>query len=274
MAKFQVEGFAIVTGAASGVGKEVAFTFAEAGAKGVIFADINEPAVTQASEESKKLASNPLYRTIAVRTDVTDADSVQALVDLAVKEFGRIDYCINSAGVAVGEFVRFTDVTIEDFERVLGVNTKGAFLLSKAVVKAMQAQEPAHVDFGRHGIRNIGRGSIVHVSSALAFMAGPFKTPYTTSKHALMGITRAIAQDCKFDLIRVNQVCPTWVKTPMYEEECEGLPPTAGIIEGMMGVKRPVEPDEVAAACLYFCTPSAVYLSGSSLVMDSAALAG
>jgi NAD(P)-dependent dehydrogenase (short-subunit alcohol dehydrogenase family) len=75
--------------------------------------------------------------------------------------------------------------------------------------------------------------------------------------------------DCKSHGIRVNQVCPTWVRTPMFDYECERIPSVPSIIEKVVPTKRPAEPDEVASACLYFCSPSGVYVNGVALMMDS-----
>ncbi|XXH02349.1 hypothetical protein Hte_008722 [Hypoxylon texense] len=92
-------GIALVTGAAGGIGKETALAFAEAGAQGVVFADINENGVKEAAEESRKYATNKDFRPLAIRVDITDEASVQSMVDTTVSEFGRIDYSVNSAGV-------------------------------------------------------------------------------------------------------------------------------------------------------------------------------
>ncbi|GAW19869.1 hypothetical protein ANO14919_093600 [Xylariales sp. No.14919] len=196
------------------------------------------------------------------------------MVDLAVKTFGRIDYCINAFGVDVAEYVPFQQTTLEDYDRVLGINAKGPFLVTRAVGRAMLSQEPAQADFGRLGLRDIGRGSIVNVSSAMALVAVPAKAPYTTSKHAVTGVTKAAAMDFKSAGIRVNQVCPTWVRTPMFEEECRRIPETPEALNKLSPIKRPIEPDEVAAACLYLCSPSTVTVNGHTLTMDTGLLVG
>ncbi|KAI1451686.1 NAD(P)-binding protein [Annulohypoxylon moriforme] len=274
MAQFQLNGFAIIVGAAGGVGKEVGLSFAEAGAKGILFADINYEAAAQAAEASKDIALSPAYRALSVKVDVVDVHSVQEMVDLAAKEFGRIDYCINAAGVDVAEYVPFDQTDPSDYDRVLGINTKSIFLVTRAVAKVMQAQEPAQVTLKRHGTRDLGRGSIVNVSSAMALVAVPHKVPYATSKHAITGLTRSCAMDYKSAGIRCNQVCPVWIRTPMLEEECKRVPETAEFIKRAAAVGRPLEPDEVASACVYLCSPSAVYMNGTTLTLDSGLLAG
>ncbi|RYP71207.1 hypothetical protein DL771_005007 [Monosporascus sp. 5C6A] len=191
MAQFRLDGFAIVVGAAGGIGREVALTFAEAGVKGILLADINSEALAQVADQSKALASNPNYRSISTTVNVADVASVDALVSLAKEQFDRIDYCVNAFGVDVAAYVPFDETDPDDYDRVLGINTKGVFLVTRAVAKVMKSQEPVSVDLGRHGFRDVGRGAIVNVSSAMALVAVPAKVPYTTSKHAVTGVTKA-----------------------------------------------------------------------------------
>ncbi|KAI0435008.1 NAD(P)-binding protein [Xylaria sp. FL1042] len=274
MAQFKLDGVALVVGAAGGIGREVVFTFAEAGVKGILLADVNAEASAQAAEQSKSLATNPEYKCLSTRVDVVDAESVEKMVNLAVETFGRVDYCISAFGVDVAEYVPFQNTTPEDYDRVLGINTKGPFLVTRAISKVMLAQDPVQVDLGRLGKRDAGRGSIVNVSSAMALVAVPAKAPYTTSKHAVTGVTKAAAMDLKSAGIRVNQVCPTWVRTPMFEEECRRIPQTPEVINKISPIKRAIEPDEVAAACLYLCSPSTVAVNGLTLTMDTGLLVG
>ncbi|KAI0172144.1 NAD(P)-binding protein [Hypoxylon sp. FL1284] len=274
MAQFRTDGFAIVVGATGGIGREVAFTIAEAGAKGILLADLDIEAVAKVADQCKTLASNPDCRCISTAVNVTDAASVDAMVNLAKAKFGRVDYCINSFGVDVAVYVPFDETDPDDYDRVLGINTKGIFLVTRAVAKVMKAQEPVSVDLGRHGPRDVGRGSIVNVSSAMALVAVSGKVPYTTSKHAITGVTKAAAMDFKASGIRINQVCPIWVRTPMFEEECRRIPQTPEFVEKLSPLKRAIEPDEVASACLYLCSPATVYLNGVTVTMDSGMTVG
>ncbi|KAI0532022.1 NAD(P)-binding protein [Xylaria digitata] len=272
MAQFKLDGVSIVVGATGGIGREVAFTFAEAGVKSILLADIGTS--TEVAEQTKSLATNPAYTCLSTRVDVTDAASVDEMVKLAVETFGRIDYCINAFGVDVAEYVPFQQTTLEDYDRVLAINTKGPFLITRAVGRAMLSQEPVQVDLGRLGHRDAGRGSIVNISSAAAIVAVPAKVPYVTSKHAVTGVTKAAAIDFKSADIRVNQVCPTWVRTPMFEEECRRVPQMPELLNKISPIKRPIEPDEIAAACLYLCSPGAVSINGHTLEMDTGLLVG
>ncbi|KAI1262693.1 oxidoreductase [Xylariaceae sp. FL1019] len=228
MSQYQLDVFALVVGAAGGIGREVAHAFAEAGVQGILFADIKTAAVV----------------------DVVDNGSVQAMVDLAVKEYGRMDYCVNAAGIDNSEYVPLDQTSLEDYEHVMDTNAKSIFLVIKAVAKVMKSQHPVTLDLGRLGKRDVGRGSIVNVSSMMAVVAGQNRVSYATLKHAITGITRSAVMDCRLDGIRTNQVCPIWVRTPPYIEETRKAPQTLQIVEGLSAIKRPIEPDEVAAALL------------------------
>ncbi|KAI1121038.1 oxidoreductase [Nemania abortiva] len=274
MSQYHLDGFALVVGAAGGIGEEVAYSFAEAGVKGILLADINAEAAEKAMVKSKSLASNPSCRCIFTTVDVTDLQSVEKMVKLMVKEFGRIDYCVNAAGVDVATYCPIDQTDPDDYDRVMAINTKGMFLVIRAVAQVMKSQEPTIINLGRHGDRDAGRGSIVNVSSTMAVVAVEGKIAYATSKHANTGVTRAAVMDYKSVGIRTNQVCPIWVRTPMYTEECRRVPQTSQVVEGLSSVKRPIEPDEVAAACLYLCTPGAVAVNGLTLTIDTGLTAG
>ncbi|KAL1846317.1 hypothetical protein Daus18300_014300 [Diaporthe australafricana] len=212
-------GFALVTGAAAGIGKETAFAFAEAGVKGVAFADLNEQAAQEAATESKKYATNAEYQSLVVKVDVADEAAVQEMVDRVVKEFGRIDYAVNSAGVSI--FVRFLPVwsdlaisvhridfsqlgnisgaitshlKLDVFTKSVDVNIKGAVYFVRAVTAAMATQEElTHTSSSRHGstTRSLGRGSVVLLGSISSYITGPGMLNYTASKHAIIGITKS-----------------------------------------------------------------------------------
>ncbi|KAI0392956.1 hypothetical protein F5Y17DRAFT_333199 [Xylariaceae sp. FL0594] len=139
----------------------------------------------------------------------------------------------------------------------------------------MKEQDPRVVDLGgRLGKRDVGRGAIVNIGSLLAIGVLPGKAPYVTSKHALTGITKAAAMDLKPYGIRVNQVNPTWVQTPMFEEECRRRPKTKTIVKDHLPLKRAVLPDEIAAVCVYLCSPASLAVNGHGLAIDDGLLVG
>ncbi|PQE11470.1 oxidoreductase short-chain dehydrogenase reductase family protein [Rutstroemia sp. NJR-2017a BBW] len=285
-------GVAVITGAGSGIGKETAFTFAEAGVSSIVFADISEANIAAAAEESKKYATDAKYQALAITLDVTNADSVRSLVNTTVETFGRIDYLVNSAGIDVDEYVPYNDSSETTYDKVMDVNARGTYLVSRAVCKQMESQEPRSIPMTRGRERNLGRGSIVNVGSALSYGAVPYKVGYVASKHALLGITKASGRFNLFSVsalqtsvdpilnptiavenghlgIRINLVCPSWVATPMLIEECRRAPPTADFIKGAVPAGRAAETGEVAESIAYLCSSAATYVNGVGLLIDA-----
>ncbi|KAF7874332.1 hypothetical protein EAF04_003004 [Stromatinia cepivora] len=151
-----VTGVALVTGAAVGIGRETGYAFAEAGALVVVFADLNLEGATASAENSKKFAANPKYQHAALKVDVSDAESVQAMVGAT-------------------SLAPTSDINVTNFDQTLAVNTRGTMLC-------------------RHGDeRTLGRGSIVHIASSASYIAAPGMMAYVASKHAVMGITKVAA---------------------------------------------------------------------------------
>ncbi|KAJ8118982.1 hypothetical protein ONZ43_g3882 [Nemania bipapillata] len=219
MSQYQLDGFALVVGAAGGIGEEVAYAFVEAGVRGVLVADINPSALEQVAKKAQSLATNPSCRCISISVDVTDIKSVENMVAFAEKEFGRIDYCVNAAGIDTSKYIPLDQTDPDDFDRVMDINVKGVFLVIRAVAKLMKSQDPKILDLGRLGKRDVGRGSIVNVSSTMAVVAVQNKVSYATSKHAITGVTRAAVMDYKTVGIRTNQVCPIWGGSQQFRDQ-------------------------------------------------------
>ncbi|GAA84853.1 oxidoreductase, short-chain dehydrogenase/reductase family [Aspergillus luchuensis IFO 4308] len=186
-----IDGFALVTGAGSGIGRDCAIAYAIEGAAGVAFADLDPVAATAAAEESKLLATNPNYRALTIEVNVRDPDSVQEMVDTVVMAFGRIDYSVNSAGVGVEQPAEISKASVREFERFMDVNVKGTLLCVRAVSAQMKQQEARHFSLRKSTpARNCGRGVIINLGSSNSYVATPNIVQYTASKHAVMGITR------------------------------------------------------------------------------------
>ncbi|KAM0168511.1 hypothetical protein ACHAPF_010930 [Botrytis cinerea] len=269
MSNVAVNGIALVTGGAAGNGEETGFAFAEAGASGVIFADLNIEGAKASAEKSKEFATNPQYRTLALEVNTTEPGSVQAMVDFTIKEFGRIDYFVNSAGVGATSLAPTSDIDIDNFDETFAVNARGTMLCLRAVTKAMAAQEPRKVK-GRHGDeRSLGRGCIVNLGSGLSYGAGPGMMAYVASKHAVMGITKVAALDNAKHGIRVNALCPSWVKTPMLERSLSRWADLEKVIQTVSPAKRAATPEEVANVAVFLCSPSASYINGTGLLIDA-----
>ncbi|KAL4936752.1 hypothetical protein BDV06DRAFT_216419 [Aspergillus oleicola] len=271
MANIQLPGgIVLITGAASGIGKETALAFAEAGVEGILLADLNEP--TEATiAECQRFSKNPNFRALTVQTDITDEASVAKMVETAVKQFGRVDYCVHAAGMGSISGARTEHLNIEVFDKTFGVNARGTMLVLRAVSAAMAQQGPRNHQSYRHPetTRSLGRGSIVVVSSINGNIAAQGMMAYSASKFAGIGIAKSAAVDNVENHIRVNTICPSWVDTPMMQASIKRFPPLEKMIENVSPLRRAALPEEVADLAVFLSSPSASYVNGSSLVVDA-----
>ena len=245
---------AIITGAASGIGRATALLLAREGAA-VTVVDINEAggqAVADAIAEEGG-------RAIFVRADVTRAEDCQRVVQETVDAFGGVDILYNNAGV-----IRRADVvetTEEEWDWVMAVNVKSIFLMCKYVVPVMAAA---------------GGGSIINTGSGWGLKGGPRAISYCASKGAVVNMTRALAIDHGPQNIRVNSVCPGDIDTPMLRNEARqlGQAETDFLAEAAdRPLRRFGSPDEVAQAVLYLASDASSYVTGTALVVDGGGLA-
>ncbi|KAL8729342.1 MAG: hypothetical protein Q9181_005040 [Wetmoreana brouardii] len=266
--KTAVDGVALVTGAAAGIGKETALAFAEAGARGVVIADINHDGAQEVALQCNKIAKHTVFNSVAVFVDIVDEESVEAMVQRAIEVFGRIDYSVNSAGIGNLSGAMTPNVKTDVFSKTLDTNIKGTMFCVRAVSKVMAGQEPLKYE-GRNGTRDLGRGSIVNLGSVSSYCAAPGMMPYTVSKHAVIGITKTAAIDNIKHHIRVNAVCPSWVDTPMMQASLQRIPPLESIIKAASPLGRAADPEEVADYILFLCSPSGSYINGTGLLVDA-----
>ncbi|CAH1229149.1 uncharacterized protein [Branchiostoma lanceolatum] len=237
---------ALVTGGGSGIGRATAVRFAELGYSCVV-ADIDE----QKAKETLGMLQTP---GMAVQVDVTMATSVEAMVTTAVQHFGRIDCAFNGAGIE-GTPARIVDYQEDEFDRVMGVNTKGVWLCLKYEIAQMLQQEPVMSDPARWAdkpdvcrFRGV-RGSIVNASSRSGLGPMPYNSPYCASKWAVLGLTETAAVEYAKEGIRVNAVCPALTATSMRDRLREKLPSDfMAKLDAMGPVGRVAAPDEVAEA--------------------------
>jgi len=175
----------------SGIGKACVLVYAAEGARGVVVADLNYEAALQAAQESGTVALNAEYKALAVAVDVTDAASVSKMVAAAVDAFGRIDYLVNSAGIGVKEHRTVDLVDSAEMNRFWQVNIMGTVNCMQAVTGVMKAQSLATITTSLGCTREIGRGVILNLGSANSYMATPEVSPYVTTKHAVIGLTKS-----------------------------------------------------------------------------------
>jgi NAD(P)-dependent dehydrogenase (short-subunit alcohol dehydrogenase family) len=243
---------ALVTGAASGIGAACALRFAKEGAR-IAGLDVAEPGADAWAEVSKAAPEVAFHR-----ADVRDEASVERAVAAVAERFGRIDVLVNAAGVASGGSVDVVDAA--EWDRVIDVNLKGTFLVSKHVFRRMREQRS---------------GAIVNLASIEGLEGFEFQAAYNASKGGVVLLTRNMAIDGGPLGIRVNCLCPGLIETPMTAllktKELEAL--GRKFVE-MHILGRAGRPEEVAACALFLCSADASFVTGHALVVDGGFTAG
>jgi len=244
----------LITGGASGIGRATALLFAQEGAADSIV-DVDEAAGALAAEEVVAGGGRALF----IPGDVTRADDCRRAVAATVAAFGGLDVLVNNAGI-----IRRADIlatTEEQWDRVMAVNVKSVFFMSRETVPAMAER---------------GRGAIVNVASGWGLKGGPSAAAYCASKGAVVNLTRAMAIDHAGQGIRVNAVCPGDTDTPMLRHEAGqlGRPEREFLAEA---AERPLgrygRPEEIAQAMLFLVSEASSYVTGTTLVVDGGGLA-
>ncbi|HZT49089.1 MAG TPA: SDR family oxidoreductase [Hyphomicrobiaceae bacterium] len=242
----------LVTGAASGIGEKVAHAFAREGAV-VAAADRDVKGAERVAEAARKAGG----RAHAFDLDVTDAKAVAAFVEAAGKRLGRLDVLVNSAGVR--EIMPVLELSLEEWNRVMGVNITGTFLCSQAFARAVVAKG--------------GKAAIVNLASTLGVVAAPNRAAYTASKHAVVGLTKEMAMELGEKGIRVNAVGPGVIRTPLTERYFQDAQ-QAQRIRDVHAMGRWGEPDEIARAILFLASEEASFCTGTTLIVDGGWTAG
>ncbi len=236
---------ALVTGAAQGIGRRTAEVLAERG-YAIGINDVQHPDATLRALE--RLESDA----IAATGDVSDPTAVSHMTSAVMDRFGRIDVLVNNAGISC--IAPAEDLSVEQWRRVMDVNLLGPFLMSQSVGRIMLRQ---------------GRGSIVNVASIAGLLGIADRAAYNASKHGLIGLTRTLASEWGGRGVRVNAVCPGWVKTPMDEKDIAGGVYTDADIEGRVPMARFASADDVAQAICFLAAPEqSGFVNGHALSVD------
>ncbi len=236
---------ALVTGGGSGIGRATALAFAREGAK-VAIADVN----VAGSEETVHLIRERGGEALFVRTDVTEAVEVEALINDVGKTYGRLDCAFNNAGT-VGKPSSTAQCTEEDWDWVISVNLKGVFLCLKYEIAYMLRQ---------------GHGAIVNAASVAGLVGVKNNVAYVASKHGVVGLTKASALECAQAGIRVNAVCPGFIRTPILN--LDGAPEGESRYVSIEPMGRLGRPEEVAEAVVWLCSDAASFVTGHTMSVD------
>jgi len=246
--RFDLDGrIALVTGAARGLGRAIALALAEAGADlalGLRDASRDDGLAGEIRDLGR--------RALPLQMDVTRLEEVDAAVAATVERFGSLDLLVNNAGGGAG-LVPAEELSVAAFDRTLNVNLRGAFFACRAAFEPM---------------RERGFGRIVTVSSQAALVALPGEAAYCSAKAAVSHLTRCLAVEWGRHGITVNSVAPTFVRTPGTEPVLSDPQFRAEVEERIAALHRIGEPDEVAGAVVFLCSPAASLITGETLVID------
>jgi len=246
---------AVITGAASGIGKEIARTFAQAGAT-IVIADRDAAAARATAEE---LGSSG-RRTLAVAMDVTSESDVESGMEEVIAKCQRIDVLISNAGIQI--VAPLDQLPFADWKRLLSIHLDGAFLTTRAALKHMYRQ---------------GGGSIIYMGSVHSKEASLLKAPYVTAKHGLIGLAKVVAKEGAQHGVRANVICPGFVRTPLVDKQIPEQAQRLGISEDAVikdiMLKDTVDGEfttvrDVAEAALFFASFESNALTGQSLIVS------
>ena len=240
---------ALVTGSGSGIGRSTALAFAREGSK-VVVNDVN----VEGGEETVSMVKSAGGEAIFIHADVSRAADVEALINGAVEAYGRLDCAHNNAGIGGGPNVPIHEYPEEDWDRVIAINLKGVWLCIKQEIIQMLKQ---------------GGGAIVNTASIMGLVGSPLgNMAYNASKHGVVGMTKTAAIQYAQQDIRINAVCPGYIRTPLLERGTLSNPEREAEIVARHPVGRLGRPDEIAEAVVWLCSDAASFVTGHSFPVD------
>jgi NAD(P)-dependent dehydrogenase (short-subunit alcohol dehydrogenase family) len=237
---------ALVTGAASGIGRATALAFAAEGAA-VTVSDVDDDRGQRVAREIQAAGGKAIF----IRADASKGDDVQKLVQGTVKTFGRLDACFNNAGIG-GPMKLTAELSEDEWRKVIETNLTSVFLCMKHELPELM----------KHG------GAIVNNASILGAVAFPTASAYTASKHGIIGLTKATAAEYATQNVRVNALCPGFIETPMLDQAGVTKPEVLTPLLAKVPMSRLGRPEEMATAVLWLCSAESSFVTGHSLFAD------
>jgi len=245
---------AVITGAASGMGRATAARFAGEGAN-VVIADLNSDGGQSAVRECKENGGNAVFQL----TDVTSEVAIKAAIARAVSEFGKLDIMFNNAGLA-GALGSIEEVTTENWDRTFSILLRAVFLGIKYSIPEM---------------RKAGGGSIISTASIAGLRGGAGPLPYSVAKAGVIHLTKCAAIELGKDRIRVNCICPGGINTPLIHQHIPGGEPVARqILDTIQPIQRAGTGEDIAGMALYLASEDSQWVTGTAMVVDGGLMAG
>ena len=245
---------AVITGSSKGIGKAIAMEFANAGYSVIINAR-NEEELKQAAEDISNSVKDR-ERIMPIPGDISQEPVCISLIESAIKQFGRIDVLVNNAGIG-GESKKIHELTEKDWDEVIDVNLKGAFLCTREAVKNMMKKRGS----------NNNNYSIINISSVHEQTPHPESAPYSASKGGMQMLTKTIALELADKGIRVNGIAPGAIATDMNKEVLENQEEKEKKEQGIP-VHRIGQPEEIAKVALFLASEDASYVAGTTIYVD------
>ncbi|MFK5972055.1 MAG: SDR family oxidoreductase [Flavobacteriaceae bacterium] len=238
----------IITGAGSGIGAATATLMAAHKAR-VIVSDINFESAQKVAEEILKIGGTA----IAVQTDVTKYEEVEALIAITIKKEGSLDIMINNAGIGGKNQKKTAEHTHEDWHNVIAVNQTGVFYGMQVALKQMQKQ---------------GHGNIINVASLAGLIPSGYNLSYSASKFAVVGMTKSAALEYGRKNIRINAVCPGYTRSPLLERLVSSSPGKEDTLKQMIPMGRFGDPADIAEAIAWLASDNSKYITGQTITLD------